>query len=277
MKKYKKIENSKFVAMREFKVSELITLKLEGDKTIIYVDGMEFRQCKYLLLNILVEQISSFDEIDSVDEAAEKLDHSEEPRKNTVKKIPPEVEFWGHCSNLQAWVENDYDTRIIHSNLAFPLLRALLVRGDPIAERVINEEVAKRLMRGTFNTIRFLILEGYFDYLSDEVVQTIVSGESKKSKIKEKKISFKQMNFDALAEDIHGMTLKQFDFLINHPKFDFLADFQEHFTERFPRNKDFEGNMYIIHIFHKLEDLYEKKMLKKKDLPLLKKLRELIY
>jgi len=264
--------------MREFKVSGLITLKLEGDKTIIYVDGMEFRQCKYLLLNIPVEQISSFDEIDSVDEAAERLDHSEEPRKNTVKNIPPEVEFWGHCSNLQAWVENDYDTRIIHSNLAFPLLRALLVRGDPIAERVVNEEVAKKLMRGTFNTIRYLLIEGYFDYLSDEEVQTIVSGESEKTKPEKiKKVSFKHMNFDALAEDIHGMTLKQFDFLINHPKFDFLADFQEHFTERFKREKVFEPYEYIVDIFHKLEDLYEKKMLKEKYLPLFKKLRELLY
>ncbi|TKJ24873.1 MAG: hypothetical protein CEE42_09540 [Promethearchaeota archaeon Loki_b31] len=260
--------------MREFKVSELITLKLEGDKTIIYVDGMEFRQCKYLLLNIPVEKISSFDEIASVDEAAERLDHSEEPRKNTVKKIPPEVEFWGHCSNLQAWVENSYDTRIIHSNLAFPLLRALLISGDPIAERVVNEEVAKKLMRGTFNTIRFLILEGYFDYLSDEEVQTIVSGETEKSRIEKKKISFKHMNFDALGDDIHGMTLKQFDFLINHPKFDFLADFQEHFTERFKREKVFEPYDYIVFIFHKLIDLEERKKLRKKYFPLLKKLRE---
>ena len=93
-----KFKYSKFVAMQEFKVNELITLKLEDNKTIIYVDDIEFMQCKYLLLNIPVVEISPFDEIDSVDEAAERLDHSEEPRKNTVKKIPPEVEFWGHCS-----------------------------------------------------------------------------------------------------------------------------------------------------------------------------------
>lgn len=259
--------------MREFKVNGLITLKLEGDKTMIYVDGMEFRQCKYLLLDIPVEKISSFDEIDSVDEAAEKLDHSEEPRKNTISRIPPEVEFWGHCSNLQAWVENDYDTRILHSNLAFPLLRALLILGDPIAERVVKEEVAKKLMRGTFNTIRFLLIEGYFDYLSDEDIQTIISGETEKTKRKEKKISFKRMNFDALGDDISGMTLKQFNFLINHPKFDFLADFQEFFYEEY---KVFEADMYIIHIFNKLEKLEKKTMLKKKYLPLLKKLRELL-
>jgi len=59
--------------MNEFKISDLITLKLEDGKTLIYVDGVEFRQCKYLLLDIPVEQASSFEEIDSIDEAAEKL------------------------------------------------------------------------------------------------------------------------------------------------------------------------------------------------------------
>lgn len=259
--------------MLEFKVNELITLKLKGNKTIIYVDGMQFRQCKYLLLDIPVERISSFDEIESVDEASEKLDHSEEPRENTTSRIPPEVEFWGHCSNLQAWVENGYDTRILHSNLAFPLLRALLVAGDSIAERVVKEEVAKKLIRGTFNTIRFLILEGYFDYLSDEEIETIISGETGGIN-KEKKISFKNMNFDDLGDDIHGMNLKQFNFLINHPKFDFLADFQEFFYEEY---KVFDPDMYIVHIYQKLEKLEEKNLLKKKNLPLLIKLRGLIF
>jgi len=262
--------------MLEFKINELITLKLEDNKTMIYVDHMEFKQCKYLLLDIPVEKISSFDEIESVDEAAEKLDHSEEPRKNTTSRIPPEVEFWGHCSNIQAWVENNYDTRILHSNLAFPLLRALLVLGDPIAERVVKEEVAKKLMRGTFNTIRFLILEGFFDYLSDEELETIISGESEKSRIERKRISFKHMNFDSLGEDIHGMTLKQFNFLINHPKFDFLADFQKHFYERFKKEKAIEPYNYIVYIFHKLQDLKEKKILKKKYLPLFNRLKEVL-
>ena len=35
--------------------------------------------------------------------------------------ITPKQEFWAHCSNLQTWNENYYDTRLIHTNLAFPL------------------------------------------------------------------------------------------------------------------------------------------------------------
>lgn len=36
--------------MREFKVNEYITLKLEGGKTNIYVKGQLFNQCKFYCL-----------------------------------------------------------------------------------------------------------------------------------------------------------------------------------------------------------------------------------
>ncbi|KKK42788.1 hypothetical protein LCGC14_0496750 [marine sediment metagenome] len=76
--------------MRQFDVNEYITLKLEENKTNIYIGNKKFLQCKYLLLNIPVEKISDFDEIESVDEAAEKLDKSQEKgnKKRNAIKIP---------------------------------------------------------------------------------------------------------------------------------------------------------------------------------------------
>ena len=44
--------------------------------------------------------------------------------------IDPETEFMGHCSNLQAWYEYDYDLRILHSSLSIPLLKKLAFLGD---------------------------------------------------------------------------------------------------------------------------------------------------
>jgi len=125
---------------KEFKVNDYITLKLEDDKTFIYVMGERFNQCKYLFLNITVDEIAFLDEIESIDEAAEKLDDSLEALEHASAKIqiPPEVEFWGHCSNLQVWAENDYDSRLLHSNLAFPLLKELVDRGAPQAKRVLG-------------------------------------------------------------------------------------------------------------------------------------------
>lgn len=159
--------------MNEFKVNKFITLKLEDDKTIIYLNNEKFRQCKFLLLNIPIEKISTFDEIESIDEAAEKLDRSLEERGEWIIKIPPEVEFWGHCSNLQVWAEMEYDTRFLHSNLAFPLLKKLTSLGDPVAKKVFKEEIGKRLINGHISTVLFLIKDGYLDYLTQEGLSSL--------------------------------------------------------------------------------------------------------
>ncbi len=57
---------------KEFKVNDLITLKLENRKTTIYVGGERFMQCKYLLLVNPHERAEQF-EINSIDEAADNL------------------------------------------------------------------------------------------------------------------------------------------------------------------------------------------------------------
>ena len=122
--------------LKEFKVNDFITLRLEYNRTNIYINEQIFKQCKFLLLNIPVDEIKSFDEIQSIDEAAEKLDTTLEPRNGyRVDKIPPDVEFWGHCSNIQTWYEHDYDTRILHRNIAFPLLKHLVEAGDSKATK----------------------------------------------------------------------------------------------------------------------------------------------
>ena len=151
--------------MIKFKINNFITLKLENGKTNIYVGNELFRQCKFLLLEIPVKEISSFDELESIDDASERLDKTLEKRK---LEIPAETEFWGHCSNIQVWSEYEYDTRLLHRNLAFPLLKKLSDSGDSIAKRVFKEEVVKRLEKGNQNIIDFLIEGGYTRYLDDE-------------------------------------------------------------------------------------------------------------
>ena len=64
--------------MTEFKVNDYIELRLENGHTNIYVNGMLFNQCRYLMLNIPVEDIPKYDEIDSIDDAIEILDRSME-------------------------------------------------------------------------------------------------------------------------------------------------------------------------------------------------------
>jgi hypothetical protein len=149
-------------------------LKLEGGQTHIYVKGRRFQQCMYLLINIPVDQIEDYDEIDSIDEAAEKLDRSlEGNRNNLTGRITPEEEFQGHCSNIQVWAENGYDTRILHRNLAFPLLKRLSEVGDPIAKRVFSEEIAIRLASKHPTVVQFLTQNGYLRFLNPDEFESI--------------------------------------------------------------------------------------------------------
>lgn len=163
----------------EFKVNQYISLKLEdgrkGKETVIYVNGKRFNQCKFLLLNIPIDKIKLFDEIESVDEASERLDRSlEKGSKLKGPFIPPEIEFWGHCSNLQVWFENDYNTRLIHSNLAFPLLEKLTEVGDPLAKKVFKEEIAKRFLSGHLPVMEYLRYQDYMDYLNEEEMEYVL-------------------------------------------------------------------------------------------------------
>jgi Leucine-rich repeat (LRR) protein len=160
----------------EFKINDSITLKLEENRTNIYVKGELFQQCKFLLIEIHIEKMSSFDEIDSIDEAVEKLDRSLERRMQHSPKIPPETEFWGHCSNMQVWAENNYDTRLLHSNLAFPLLKELYKNGDPVAKQVFSDEITKRLESRHPSVCKFLEEEGYVDYISNSSPYTVFRG-----------------------------------------------------------------------------------------------------
>lgn len=163
----------------KFKVNQYISLKLEdgreGKETVIYVNGKRFNQCKFLLLNIPVDKIKLFDEIESVDEASERLDRSLEKGSKLKRPfIPPEIEFWGHCSNLQVWFENDYNTRLIHSNLAFPLLEKLTEIGDLLAKKVFREEIAKRFLSGHLPVMEYLRYQGYMDYLNEEEMEYVL-------------------------------------------------------------------------------------------------------
>ncbi|MFX0139318.1 MAG: zinc ribbon domain-containing protein, partial [Candidatus Hodarchaeota archaeon] len=96
------------------------------------------------------------------------------PVPNQGHDITPEQEFWGHCSNIQAWVEHDYDTRILMSNISFPLLRELVKAGDPKAIKVFKEEIALRLESGYPSVVQYLLNQGYIRYFTPSEFKTVI-------------------------------------------------------------------------------------------------------
>jgi len=170
--------------MLEYKINEFLTLRLEEGRTQVYVKGKKFLQCKRLVLNISKKDIPIYDNINSIDEAAN-LYQKHLYRNEIVEGAPPrflhedhditpEQEFWGHCSNLQSWYENDYDTRLLHSNLAFNLLKALVDAGDQNAKRVLKTEVIERFESGYPNTIISIVAAKLLDYFSLEEKKELI-------------------------------------------------------------------------------------------------------
>ena len=182
---------------KEMIINDFITMKLEYYNNIpafnIYIKGELFTQCKYLLLYIVPEreesrEIDNIDELQdifnidncnfSIDEYADNYSQYNETNPlNTydgiTKKLTPNEEFIAHCSNIQAWAENDYDTRILHSNLSFPLLRKLTEVEDIKAKRVYKEEIIERIKDGYIPVIRYLIINKYLDVFSLEEIRDI--------------------------------------------------------------------------------------------------------
>ncbi|HEA70857.1 hypothetical protein LCGC14_1356780 [marine sediment metagenome] len=163
--------------MREFKVNKLISLRLIDGETILFVNNREFKQCKILLLNIPTEDglMDEIEEAKSIDEIEEYFDVSMDFE---YVDVSPEEEFMGHCSNLQVWAENYYDTDLLHKSLAFPLLKALSEVGDTFAKQRFGEEIARRYKYGNKTVRRFLFEEGYLLCLSNEdILSGILSPE----------------------------------------------------------------------------------------------------
>jgi len=159
----------------ELKLSDKITLRLEDGETVIYVDNVKFRQCKYLLLDLDVTK-TRLNTVNSIDEAAGILEnYLEEGISQSKYEITPEQEFWGHASNLQAWIELMYDTRILRANLSFPLLKRLAETGDDIADKVFRKEIVKRILGGYLPILNYLAEEEiYLKVLTYEDLKKIV-------------------------------------------------------------------------------------------------------
>jgi len=174
LKNLKKRQEHGEIETKEFVINKHLTIKLIENKTIIHIDGQPFIQCKFLLMNILEDKFENYDDISSIDEAAEFLDASLERITPPNYMIFPEEEFWGHCSNIQAWAENNYDTRLLHSNIAFPLLKKLTKAGDSIAKRVFKEEIVKRFLEGFPSVVIGLTNQDYLSFLNEEELDTLL-------------------------------------------------------------------------------------------------------
>jgi len=194
------------ISMLQFKINEFITLKLEDKKTNLYINGELFEQCSYILLNKRADKLEELQAIDSVDELAElSIDEiaktpshiKEDDFEIEILDIPAHVRFLVHCSNLQAWAENNYETRLLHSNLSFPLLKKLTEVGDTKAKQKFKEEIIFRFFNGTKNIQKYLLQEGYMKLITIDEKYILFKLEEEENVIRElERLTGKEFNID---------------------------------------------------------------------------------
>lgn len=155
----------------EFKLNNFLSVRFEYNISRIYVNNEPFKICKYLLMNIPTEEVYDYDSIDEASEYySRQLEHELTPEQ---VGLSPEEEFKAHCSNLQVWVENNYDTCLLHRNLAFPLLKKLASVGDSVARGVFSQEILDRFRNGSTTVQTYLVKERYLHFLRDYKVEEL--------------------------------------------------------------------------------------------------------
>jgi hypothetical protein len=127
----------------------------------VAVAGKKVSYCSFLLV-----QVASSMNVDSIDdlawvEGARRLEGHDIER---LLGMTPEEHLQAHASNIQAWVENDYNPALIHSNIAFPLLKALVDAGDQKARRVLEAEIRDRVVHGSSSSRMAMLAGGEFDW-----------------------------------------------------------------------------------------------------------------
>lgn len=164
-----------------FRINDLVDLRLINSKTYIYINDKRFFQCFNLLFNVEGDKDRRYDNIQTMDEASQILGGR---YSSWFISISPEEAFMAHCSNIQAFFENELNTDILHSDIAFPLLKKLVQIGYKPAESVFTAEIIKRYNEGTWKSRMFLKSEGYLKYLNKE----------------EKRALTKDKNFEAFTD-----------------------------------------------------------------------------
>ncbi len=202
--------------MKIFKISDNLILKLEEDKTNIYVNGEKFLHCKYILLNFEKRNIPEYDEFENMDQI---IKHYSRKHESDKSLLSPETEFIGHCSNLQYWYENDYDLNILHSSLSIPLLRELANSGDEMARMAIKEEILLRVNsnKQNSNTVIVFLEEEYFDYFEVEELEILFENTNIEDQLVLRRIN-KYINKKRILDGLKKQKSRKI--IVNYDKFD---------------------------------------------------------
>jgi hypothetical protein len=134
---------------------------LENNETNIYIRKKKLKICKIIVL-------ADPNSLNSIEEISDKYEEIQYRYNRHRKMLTPETEFWAHCSNLQAWAENNYSPVLLDFRLAEPILKELVIAGDFLAKEQVDRSEEKNLENGDIDTWYWYIKSKSFYILSEE-------------------------------------------------------------------------------------------------------------
>jgi len=154
---------------KEYKVNDYLSVVYNWGEYFIAINGKKFLTCHIAVITLPIADLEK--KYSDMDEFLDNINNN----KKNVYLIPNRTEFWVHCSSLQVWAENKYDTRLLHRNIAFPLLKGLSEVGDSLAKQVFKEEIVKRYLGGSHEVRHYLRMEGFLFLLSEQEIKYIIN------------------------------------------------------------------------------------------------------
>jgi hypothetical protein len=123
--------------MLEFRVNQFITLKLIdfGDgrgSTLVFVDGRRFNASVFSLEEAH-ELLHNKETYCCLDEVHRSLIWNGD---REFSKIDSDTKFWLYCRYIRAWIDHNYDTRLLLMDEAFPILSALYWKSNSFQNMV---------------------------------------------------------------------------------------------------------------------------------------------
>ncbi|MFX0023610.1 MAG: rhomboid family intramembrane serine protease [Candidatus Hermodarchaeota archaeon] len=141
----------------KIELNDYITIGLEYNKILIYIQGERFQELEYSFLNKIINASKiQLEEVKNQVNTAENLYKMEVENEN----------FINFLIILKLWIQNNYDTDILVYDFSFPLLKKLVEVGDPLAKKVFINEILKNLWGADPLVVRYLIDEKYDSYVA---------------------------------------------------------------------------------------------------------------
>ena len=139
----------------------------------ILIDNYYFNHCRYVILGIPKKDKKVMKKQQFYNNINEAIDDLEIMNPNDEEQLSLPEQFVGHTSNLQAWVEHDYDTMLLDYKLSLPLLFELTKLKDPKAKQMFKKEMIKRIESNYIPVISYLFRQKYLKYFTEEEIKEI--------------------------------------------------------------------------------------------------------